>query len=80
MSLGDEQIHFFIVAWQVDFGEVLTPKLARSEASRLLDLFTAPSVPPRPNELPESSSGGHGDLGDVGGRQCDAVIPFIPSR
>jgi hypothetical protein len=39
MQLSDEQIQGLITAWKADFGEVLSPEQARTEATRLLDFF-----------------------------------------
>jgi hypothetical protein len=68
MPLSDEQIQSFIEAWRVDFGEVLTPDVARSEANRLLDFFAAMAQilrhPPN-GESGKERSGGHGDLGGI---------------
>ena len=41
MQLSDKQIRDFIRCWKQDFGEVLSPERARTEAMRLLDFFAA---------------------------------------
>lgn len=39
VDLSDADVAEFINAWQADFGEVLSPEEARSEALRLLHFF-----------------------------------------
>jgi len=39
MTLSDDDIQEFVVAWQQDFGELLLPETARSEATCLIDFF-----------------------------------------
>jgi hypothetical protein len=68
VNLSDQSIQDFIEAWKQDFGEVLSPETARSEATRLLEFFawmigelnhqeSAKNIPP-------PQSGGHGDVRD----------------
>jgi hypothetical protein len=54
MKLSEEQIERFIECWRQDFGEVLTPERARSEAMRLLDFFAAlAEMLRRPRRIPK---------------------------
>lgn len=39
MTLSDQEVQEFIEAWRADFGEVLSPEAAHSEALRLIDFF-----------------------------------------
>lgn len=39
MTLSDQDIQDFIVAWRADFGESLPTETARSEAVHLLEFF-----------------------------------------
>ena len=39
MQLSHKHIQSFIESWKQDFGEILAPEAARSEATRLLDFF-----------------------------------------
>lgn len=65
MPIADEAIEDFIEAWKEDFGETLTPEVARMEANRLLDFFASINEVLQGPESRPSEAGGHGDVGDV---------------
>lgn len=39
MTLSEEQVQSFIECWEKDFGEVLAPEEARSEATRVVEFL-----------------------------------------